>query len=132
MVKHEFSTGMARAARAPWRIAALLLAGLAATDAARAADQDATKPLDLSLPRQAGQWTGVASRERQDPRAEIGAGAQQPRRLAVQARPQPYGTGYEARMSSGVATGAAGAAGAGPQGAGASPAAPRGGHGKGR
>lgn len=132
MVRHEFSTGMARAARAPWRIAALLLAGLAATDAARAADQVASKPLDLSLPRQAGQWTGVASRERQDPRPEIGGGAPQPRALAVQARPRPYGTGYEARMSSGVAAAAPGAVGAGPQGAAASPAAPRGGGGKGR
>lgn len=130
MVKHEFCTGIAHGARAQLRIAALLLTALCA-DAAWAAGEAAAKPLDLSLPREAGQWTGVASRERQDPRPEPGSQAQQ-RTLAVQARPQPYGTGYEARMSSGAGGGAFRAAGNGAQGAAVSPGAPRGGNGKGR
>lgn len=132
MVKQEFSTEIAQGVLAQLRIAALLLSALGGTDAARAAGEAAAKPLDLSLPRQAGQWSGVASRERQDARPEVGSGPQQQRTLGVQARPQPYGAGYEARMSSGASGGAFGAAGTGPQGAAISPAAPRGGNGKGR
>jgi hypothetical protein len=130
MVRHELSTGIAQAARVQLRIAAWLLIALGGVEAARAADEAVTKPLDLSLPRQAGQWTGVASRERTEPRPEFAFGAQQQRTLAVQ--PQPYGTGYEARMSSRASAGALGAAGAGAQGPAVSPAGPRGGHGKGR
>lgn len=132
MVKHEFSAGIAQAARAQLRIAAVLLAALGGADAVRAAGEAAAKPLDLSLPRQAGQWTSVASREGRDQRPEVGSGPQQQRVLAVQPRSQPYGTGYEARMSSGASGGAFDAAGAGPRGAAVAPATPRGGNGKGR
>ena len=132
MDRHELGTGIAQATRVQLRIAAWLLIALGGVGAARAADEAATKPLDLSLPRQAGQWTGVASRERQDARPAVSAGSQPPRALATQAQRQPYGTGYEARMSSGAAAGALGAAGIGPQGTAASPAGPRGGNGKGR
>lgn len=132
MVKHELSTVIAQAAWVQLRIAALILTLLGGVDAARAAGEPAAKPLDLSLPRQAGQWTGVASREHEDARPEVGAGPQRVRTLAVQARQQPYGTGYEARMSSGAAAGALGATGTGPQGTDASPVGPRGGNGKGR
>jgi len=133
MVRHELITGIAQAARVQLRIAAVLLVALGGADAVQAADEAAPKPLDLSLPRQAGQWTGVASRERPDARPELGAGSQQPRSPAVHSRPQPYGTGYEARMSAGAFTGAAGATGAGPQGGGnGAPGGPRGGNGKGR
>ena len=130
MVRHELITGIAQVARVQLRIAAVLLVALGGADAVQAADEAAPKPLDLSLPRQAGQWTGVASRERQQPRPELAFGAQKQRTLAVQ--PQPYGTGYEARMSSRASAGAVGAAGAGGQGPAVSPAGPRGGHGKGR
>lgn len=132
MVKHELSEEIAQAVRVQLRIAALLLTALGGADAARAAGEPAAKSLDLSLPRQAGQWTGVASREHEDARPEVGAGPQQMRTLAVQSRHQPYGTGYEARMSSGATAGALGAAGTGPQGTAASPVGPRGGNGKGR
>jgi hypothetical protein len=132
MAEHAFSTGIAPAARAQLRIAAVLLAAMGGADAAQAAGEAAAKPLDLSLPRQAGQWTGVASRETGEARPALGASPQPPRTLAVQARHQPYGTGYEARMSAGASAGAFGAAGAASQRAGPSPAAPRGGNGKGR
>ena len=59
MDRHELGTGIAQATRVQLRIAAWLLIALGGVGAARAADEAATKPLDLSLPRQAGQWIGV-------------------------------------------------------------------------
>lgn len=133
MDRHELGAGIAQAARVQLRTAAWLLIALGGVGAARAAGEPAAKPLDLSLPRQAGQWIGVTSRERQDERPAVGTGSLPPRTLAVQAQPQPYGTGYEARMSSGASTGATGAAGTGPQGGGAaSPGGSRGGNGRAR
>jgi hypothetical protein len=118
--------------------AALLLGALGTATAVRAAGPSAasapSKPLDLTLPREAGQWTGVASRVQEQERLEAGPGPQAERRLNLRVRQQPYGTGYEARMSAGMggaaaagpATGGAG----GPAGAGA--AAPGRGGGRGR
>ena len=120
----------------------LLLATLAAATAAQAAGKPAApnaKPLDLSLPRDAGQWTGVASRVQQQERLEAGPGLPQEKALTIRERRQPYGTGYEARMSREGPAGAFGAAAAGPatagpgaQGGAGQVAAPRGGAGKGR
>lgn len=132
MVRHELGMGIAQATKVALRIAALLLTALGGVGAVRAADEAAPKPLDLSLPRQAGQWTGVATRARPDAQPALGAAPQPAHTLAVPARPQPYGTGYEARRSSGASGGALGAAGPGPQGAAVSPPGPRGGNGKGR
>lgn len=140
MVTHRSTTALTRGVRTLRRIVMLLLAALGAATAAQAADpasSPAAKPLDLSLPRDAGQWTGVASRVQPQARPQDIGEMQAERGLTVRARHQPYGTGYEARMSrqsAGAAFGAAaagtGAAGPGPQGS--AGAAPRGGAGRGR
>jgi hypothetical protein len=144
METHRFANtaGSARGARARRRIAMLLLAALgaaAATHAADAASSPAAKPLDLSLARDAGQWTGTAFRVQQQERLEAGPGLAQEKALTIHAGQQPYGTGYEARMSREVPGGAFGAASAGPgmagpgaQGGAGQGAAPRSGAGKGR
>lgn len=126
----------------------LLLAALgAATHAADPASSTAAKLLDLSLPRDAGQWSGTASRVQQQERLEAGPGVPQEKALTIHARQQPYGAGYEARMSREGAGGAFGAAAAAPgmagpgaqggagqraQGGTGQGAAPRSGAGKGR
>lgn len=132
MVRHEFGAAVAEGTRARWRIATLLLAALGGLDAAWSADQAGAKPLDLPLSRQAGQWTGTASRERQASPREPGADARLQRTQALQPRPHPYGTGYEARMSSSASGGEFGAADDGPRGHAVPAAGPRGGNGKGR
>lgn len=103
---------------------------------AQAAEPAASAPLDLRLPREAGQWTGVASRVPQVTRREQGPaadGAPQERNgSSPRERAWPYGTGYEARMSAQQSGGGmTGSAGAGAGRAGGAPAAPRGG-GRGR
>jgi hypothetical protein len=119
--------GPARGARWGGLLLVAVLGGVA-----RAAEPAASAPLDLSLPREAGQWTGVASRVRQDTLREEGpaaSGARQARNGPnPRERGQPYGTGYEARMTAQRSGGGmTGSVGAGPGRAGGAPAAPRGG-----
>lgn len=107
-----------------WLIGAVSLAVCWMVTAGEAAAQGAStgeKPLDLTVPRQAGQWVGLAERSALP---EPEPAASRPTRAAeagARTRSQPYGTGYEARMSAGPAVGGPGRA-AGPPPA----AAPRG------
>ena len=114
MDRHELGTGIAQATRVQLRIAAWLLIALGGVGAARAA--------------------GVLEARGGLARVQLRIGGETGQLIdgVIRRLPQPYGTGYEARMSSGAAAGALGAAGVGPQGTAASPAGPRGGNGKGR
>lgn len=99
------------------RTAAMLLA-LVSMAAARAAAESAPapeKPLDLTVPRQAGQWTGLDVRTQQDVPSLAASAPTRTQNPAVRLRSQPYGTGYEARRLPGGAAGSpAGNAGAPP------------------
>ena len=96
------------------------------------AQQAATeKPLDLRVPRQAGQWTGVAERTRPEDRAMAASSPVPSHEAEGRVRGQPYGTGYEARMSPRAAMGSPGGPSGAGGGAGPPPAAaPRGGRGR--
>jgi hypothetical protein len=112
------------------RLAALCAA--TATHAADPASSLAANPLYLPLPCDVVHWAGVAFRLQQLGWLEVDPGVLQEKALTTHARMQPYGTGFEARMSREGFLVAPGAASAGSQGAAASPAAARGDKGKGR
>lgn len=99
-------------------LSAMAAAGPTATEGSGKSE----KPLDLTVPRQAGQWTDLAVRSVPLEPALASSGTARPAdATATPARSRPYGTGYEARMSPAAAMGSPG------RGAGSPPAAaPRG------
>jgi hypothetical protein len=105
-------------------IGAALLAASSLASAGQAAAPGtgrSEKPLDLTVPRQAGQWTDLAVRNVPLEPAPVASSPARPADAAARTRNQPYGTGYEARMSPMAASGGPG------HGAGSPPApAPRG------
>ncbi len=66
------------------------------------------KPLDLTVPRQAGQWTDLAVRSVAREPTLAAFGPARPADATPPTRSQPYGTGYEARMSPAAAMGSPG------------------------
>lgn len=80
---------------------ALLLAALATVGPARAMDEpaaDGPRPLDLNLPRGAGRWSEL----RAAPLPAVAARPDVAASAAPRARP-PWGSGYEARLTPGMA-----------------------------
>lgn len=107
-----------------WLIGAMLLAPLwmpAMGQAAAQGSGTSEKPLDLTVPRQAGQWTGLAERSAPPEPAPAASSPARGADAGARTRSQPYGTGYEARMSPAAAMGGPGRAGGPPPAA-----APRG------
>ena len=107
-----------------WLIGVMSLAVswmVAVGEAAAQGSGTSEKPLDLTVPRQAGQWTGLAERSALPEPAPAASSPTRAADAGARTRSQPYGTGYEARMSPAAAVG-------GPARGGVAPpaAAPRG------
>lgn len=107
-----------------WLFGVMSLAVSSMAALGQAAAQDSgpkASTLDLTVPMQAGQWTGLAVRNAPLESALAASSPTRPADAGARTRSQPYGTGYEARMSPGAAMGSSGRA------AGSPPApAPRG------